>query len=158
MQERVLLIDDRIDDISWLVDDLNARGCKVDQVANEEAARSKLDEIKKALDKGQRPFVLAIIDIMIPVMDIMDLLEIDESFFEDSAMSGVRLCRYARETLQITEGELPIVALTARSDDDDIRKDLRKVGIQHTFSRVPQSDEQSIRSYLERLLARAETD
>jgi CheY-like chemotaxis protein len=153
MRKTVLLIDDRIDDISWLVDDLNARGYEVDQVTNEKAARKKLEEIKKALGKGQRLFLLAILDIMIPVMDIMELIDISDDFFEDSAKTGVRLCRYARKDLGITEEELPIVSLTARSDDVEIRQELEEIGIQGIFGRLPQSNEDNVRKCLDRFLA-----
>jgi CheY-like chemotaxis protein len=156
INKRVLLIDDRVDDISWLVDDLSARGCEVHQVTNEKAARQKLHEVREALDEGEHPVRLAIVDIMIPVMDILELVDIDDDFFEDSAKSGVRLCRYARKELKITEEDLPILSLTARSDDMEIRKELNEIGIQGIFGRMKQNDEEGIREYLGRILA--ETD
>ncbi len=150
-EARVLLVDDHIGDVTWLVDFLEDRGYNVDQVTNEEAARRKLEAVKAAVKAGQETYVLAIIDIMVSIKDIMDLVNLDEKFFEESRETGIRLCAYAREELALEPDDLPIVCISARSDHEEIRKPLGQLGIR-LFSRVPQSREESIREYLKERL------
>lgn len=152
LNNRILLVEDRIGDIKWLIEYLEKRGYEIDQVVNERAARLKLDELQKALTEGKSPYCLAIVDIMVPIMDIMDLVDLEDDFYEDSATTGIRLCRYAREELKISEEELPIVCLSSRSEEEEIRKELREIGIVDVFSRVPQSGEENIRAYIGRKL------
>ena len=145
--EQILLVDDHIGDVTWLVDFLEHHGYEVVQVTNEKDAREKLEEV----EKGQATYVLAIIDIMVSIRDIMDLVDLDEKFYEESRETGIRLCAYAREELKIKPEVLPIVCISARSDHEEIQKPLRQLGIR-LFSRVPQSREESIREYLKEKL------
>jgi CheY-like chemotaxis protein len=156
-KRKILLIDDRIGDIRWLVDDLEYRGYEVDQVANERDAKLMLEEIRRNLDAGQESYSLAIVDIMVPIMDIMDLVDLEDDFYEDSAKTGIRLCRYAREELRISEDELPIVCLSSRSDEEEIRRELEEIGILKLFSRVPQSSKEDIRTYIGKNFPKADS-
>ena len=146
-EARILLVDDHIGDVTWLVDFLEARGYEVDQVANEEAARHKLEAVKD----GRESYALAIIDIMVSIKDIMDLVNLDEKFFEESRETGIRLCAYARKDLKLDAGDLLIVCISARSDHEEIQKSLLELGIR-LFSRVPQTRDESIREYLKETL------
>ncbi len=146
---RILLVDDHIGDISWLVDLLEARGYEVEQVTNEEAARRVLEGVKERLAEGQTAgYGLAVVDIMVSIKDIMDLVDLDEKFYEQSKDTGVRLCRYARDELEISADDLPIVCISARADQEEFKPQLDQLGIP-LFSRTPQNPEESIRSYIE---------
>lgn len=147
--DRVLIIDDHIGDITWLVDYLEDRGYGVDQDTNEVAARQRLALIKE----GKAAYTLAIIDIMVSIMDIMEIVELDDDFYEESRNTGLRLCQYARNELGIHEKTLPIVCISAAADREDIKAGLDELKIR-LFSRVPQAPEESIREYLERELPR----
>ena len=124
---RVLLVDDRIGDIAWLVDYLQARGYSVDHVTNEQAARCRLERVRV----GEARYALAIIDIMVAIKDIMDMVELDdeldEAFFADSRTTGIRLCRWIREDLEISSKELPIVCISARPDIADLQRQLKEI-------------------------------
>ena len=148
---RVLLVDDHVGDITWLIDFLEARGYEVDQVTNEMAARRKLKRIKEDLAKNLRTYELAIIDIMVSTRDIMELVALTNDFYEKSKETGIRLCQYARDDLKISAKRLPIVCISARPDTDDFQPKLEELGIR-LFSRTPQTAEESIRDYLERAL------
>ncbi len=141
MAKTVLLVDDRTDDISWLIDYLEDRGYSYYQVANEESAKSELKKVRMALDNDERLYAVAIVDVMMPVMDIMELVNIEEDFFEDSAKTGVRLCHYARKELGIREEDLPIVVLTSRSDEEEIQEELEEIDVRRIYGRVPEDDE-----------------
>lgn len=121
----VLIVDDNIGAISWLIEFLEWRGYNVDVVSNEEAARTKLE----AVQEGKQAYELAIVDIMVSIKDIMDVPDFDDEFYEASMDTGLRLCRYAREGLGILEEQLPIVCISARYDDEDLRKNLEHIGI-----------------------------
>lgn len=144
---KVLLIDDHVGDISWLIDFLEARGYQVDQETNEVDARAKLESVKE----GESAYNLAIIDIMVSIMDIMDLVDLDDDYFEKSRETGLRLCRYARKELGISEVQLPIVCISAATDREEIQKGLEELGVP-LYSRVPQAPENSIRNFLEQHL------
>ncbi len=123
----VLLVDDRKGDIAWLVDYLEARGYRVDHVTNEQAARGRLERIAA----GKQRYDLAIIDIMVALKDIMDMIELadelDESFFENSRTTGIRLCRWIRGDLDISSDVLPIVCISARPDIGEIERQLEEI-------------------------------
>ncbi len=121
---KVLVVDDNLGDIGWLVDFLGWRGYEVDHVANEEAARSKLDDVQK----GRETYALAIFDVMVSVKDIMDIDDFDDSFYEASMDTGVRLCRYARQELGIGPEQLPIGSISGR-EDPKLKEDLQELGI-----------------------------
>ena len=146
---RVLLVDDHIGDITWLVDLLESRGYEVDNVTDEETARGRLEAVKE----GRASYALAVIDIMVSIQDIRKLAALDEEFFRESKRTGIRLCELARRRLRLSESDLPIVCISARSDHEEIIKPLDELGVR-VFSRVPQSREDSIRGYLEQKLPR----
>lgn len=139
---KVLLVDDHIGDIRWLIDFLEWRGYEVDQITNEEAARRQLEAVKE----GSSSYALAIIDIMVSIKDIMDLVEPNERFYEQSRDTGIRLCHYARKELGLSAERLPIVCISAR-DDDEVKRSLEELDVP-LFSRTPQAVEDSIREYI----------
>ena len=143
---RVLVVDDQAGDIRWLLDLITSRGYTVDLATNQEAAMRQLDQVKS----GAASYALAIFDVMVAIKDLMDLVEIDEDFFEESRDTGIRLCRYARKDLGIPVSELPIACLTVR-EDDEVEKAMRELGIP-LFNRTPNSPSESIRSFLDRQL------
>jgi CheY-like chemotaxis protein len=139
----VLLVDDHVGDITWLMDYLEFQGYEIAHVTNEEAARKKLEAVKAR----KTCYSLAIIDIMVSVKDIMDLVKVSDGLYEDSQRTGIRLCKYARRELGIPAEELPIVCISARADDEEFQEALGELGIK-LFSRVPQTAEESLREYL----------
>lgn len=121
---RVLLIEDQVGDIEWLVDLIKARGYEIDLATNRMAARQRLDAIKD----GRASYALAIIDIMIATEDIERLTELNEESFGDAKRAGIDLCRYARETLRISASTLPIICLSVLQDDAT-KNSLEELGI-----------------------------
>ncbi len=122
---KILLVDDSIGDITWVLDLVEDLGYSVDHATNEESARHKLGLVAKE----KQSYVLAIIDIMVSVKDIMDLVKLDKRFYEESRDTGIRLCRYARKELEISHEDLPIVCMSARSDDTNVVQALDELGI-----------------------------
>ena len=141
------LVDDHLGDIRPLIQRLEWLGYSIDHFANEEAARGALETVSV----GAATYALAIIDIMVSTKDIMDLVDLDASFFENSQDTGIRLCEYARVVLGISDQQLPIICISARSDDN-VKNALGALGIS-LYSRVPKPDE-SIREYLDANLAK----
>ncbi|MCP3961827.1 MAG: response regulator transcription factor [bacterium] len=131
---KILLVDDHLGDIRPLIHHLEWLGYGIDHVANEEAARRALE----AVSADDTAYALAIIDIMVSTKDIMDLVDLDASFLEDSQDTGIRLCEYAREQLGISEEHLPIICISARNDDA-ARDALDALGIP-LYGRVPKPD------------------
>lgn len=148
---KVLIVDDQIGDIRWVIDLLSHYRYSVDVETNEEAARRRLDMVSRS----EVSYVLAIIDIMVATRDMEDLVEIDEEFLEESKDTGVRLCEYARKNLQIPPSKLPIVCFSARDDDPELRHALSKLRIP-LFSRTPQSVGESLRDYIDKNLKPAD--
>lgn len=144
---RVLVIDDQLCDLEWLLDLVKARGHEVVVATNEKEARARLDGVKA----GRESYALAIVDVMMAIADITELAEIDDKFFADSRDSGIRLCRYARQELGLNQAALPLVCLTAR-EDEDVKEAMRALDIP-IFNRASASPQRSIRAYLERALA-----
>lgn len=141
----ILVVDDNIGEIMWLLDLLNWRGYSVDHVGDERSARKKLE----AVQTGDKLYALAIVDVMIATDDITNIIDdLDDRFYEESADSGIRLCRYARNELGILEDQLPIICFSAR-DDDDLKKELQALAIP-LFSRTGEE----IREYLVENLSR----
>jgi CheY-like chemotaxis protein len=144
--KRVFIVDDRIGDLAWLLDLIRSRGYEVVLTTNEQAARKQLEAVRK----GGESYVLAIVDVMVATHDLLDLVALDEKFFEDSRNTGIRLCEYARKELGISPEVLPIVCLTAR-EDEAVKIAMDDLGIR-LFHRAPPSPEESIRSFVEERL------
>jgi len=140
---KVLIVDDHIGDITWLVDFLEDRGYTTDHDTNEMAARRRLEQIRN----GDLEYAHAIVDIMVSIDDITELMELDEKFYRDSRDTGLRLCQYARKELKISKTVLPIVCLSAAADREEIRSGLKELNIE-LYSRAPQSKDEDIREYL----------
>lgn len=147
----VLIVDDQIGDIGWLIDLIQGRGYVIALATNEAAARKQLLGVKQ----GKSSYALAVVDIMVAVMDLMDLMALDEKFFEDSRDTGIRLCRYARQELGLSAQQLPIVCITVR-DDQEVRAAMSELGIR-LFNRAPYGEEESIREWIEENLPRVAT-
>lgn len=140
---RVLVIEDQIGDLLWLLDLIRSRGYEVVLATNEESARKLLE----AAGRGTESYVLAIVDVAVAVKDLHDLIALDEQFFEDSLNTGIRLCRYARKELALSPEKLPMVCLTVR-DDEEVKAAMEELGIP-LFNKAPQSPSESIRGYIE---------
>jgi CheY-like chemotaxis protein len=140
---RVLIVDDQVGDITWLIDLIQDRGYVVVVATNEEAARKQLEAVRQ----GQASYALAIIDVMVAVKDLMDLATLDDDTFEVSRDTGIRLCKYARRDLGLSERDLLIACLTVR-DDNDVKAAMRDLGIP-LFNRAPYGPEDSIGDFVE---------
>ena len=143
---QVLIIDDQLGEILWLLLIIKSYGFDPIVATNEKAARAHL----AAIADGRESYALAIIDVMVALRDLEDLIDLDEDFLEESTDTGIRLCRYARQELGIAEAQLPIGCLTVR-DDDDVKEAMSELAIP-LFHRVPQHSAESIRSFLEQHL------
>src|SRR5215210_224466 len=147
MTERpsVLIVDDQVGDLVWLIDLVQNRGYEIVFATNEEVASERLHAVKGRAES----YVLAIVDVMIAIKDLSKLTSLNNEFFENSRETGIRLCRLARRELGISRGQLPIVCLTVR-DDEDVRNAMKELEIP-LFNRAPGSAD-SIRGYVERHL------
>ncbi|HZF09760.1 MAG TPA: response regulator [Thermoanaerobaculia bacterium] len=142
---RVLIVEDQVGDLYWLLDLIHSRGYEVVVVTNEAAAQERLRAVKDGTDS----FRLAIMDIMVAVKDLKDLVNLDERFFEDSKRTGIRLCHLARDKdkLGLTADQLPIVCLTVR-DDEEVREAMKALGIPF-YNKAPNTPSESIREFIE---------
>jgi hypothetical protein len=147
---RVLIVDDQVGEIVWLLDELRLRGCETVVVSDEDGARRHL----KAVGDGRESYRAAIFDVMVAVKDLWELIDlgedVDEDFFADSRDTGIRLCRYARGELGLTAEELPIACLTVR-DDSAIHQAMDELDIP-LYHRIPESWGESIETFLDRHL------
>lgn len=151
---RVLLVDDQAGEIEWLVRRINERGYEVVLATNEEAARKQC----QALADGEARFEAGIFDIMVAVKDLVALIEmgeeadLDDDFFEASTDTGVRLCRFVREELGLSQEDFPIAALSVR-DDQAVVEALRELGVPLYKREADDRSRQSIVRFLDRHLA-----
>ncbi len=144
LTRRVLIVEDQIGDLLWLIDILHERGYQEVVATNERDARQRLFDVKA----GRESYALAIIDVMVAIMDLDSLIALDEKFFENSRDTGIRICRFARKELKLSASALPIVCLTAR-DDDDVKTDLRALGVRYFNRSADRRSSQSIVTYIE---------
>lgn len=142
----VLIVDDKVGDLIWLLDLINNRGYNIVIATNEQAAQERF----KAVKAGIESYSLAVVDVMVAVKDLTDLATLDGQFFEDSRNTGIRLCQFARRDLAIPGVELPIACLTAR-EDDEVRKAMRELDIP-LFHRAEYSSTGSIRAFIGAML------
>ncbi|HSS48567.1 MAG TPA: response regulator [Thermoanaerobaculia bacterium] len=142
---RVLIVEDQVGDLYWLLDLIRSRGYEVVVATNEAAARERLRAVKEGTDS----FRLAIVDVMVAIKDLKDLSNLDEQFFEDSRQTGIRLCHLARDKdqLGLTFEQLPIVCLTVR-DDEEVREAMKTLGIP-LYNKAPHTPSESIREFIE---------
>ena len=141
----VLVVDDEVGDLGWLLDIVENRDYKIRLATNEEEARTRL----LAVSQGHEAYVLAVVDVMMAIKDITALAEtdLDESFFDESRDSGIRVCRYARRELGISASTLPIVCLTVR-DDDQVKTAMAELEIP-LFDRSPSTSSDEFRRVVE---------
>ncbi|MCP4549177.1 MAG: hypothetical protein GY835_22215 [bacterium] len=142
----MLIVDDQVGDIAWLIDFVKARGYPVDLATNENAARKLL----KAVADGKKSYALAIVDVMMAITDMMSLINLNDKFLQDSRDTGIRLCRYARRELGIPESKLRIVCLTVR-EDSEVKAAMDELKIR-LFNRAPDSEEESIEAFIGKCL------
>lgn len=140
----VLIVDDRKREIEWLIrflkDELD---CKLKYRDNEMDTRAHLRDLT---DRKSMPYSLVIVDIMIPVAKLEDLVVLDEKYLKDSRDTGVRICKYIRHQLRINEEELPLMAISARADNE-LSRQLGELRVP-LFSR----DDLGIRDHLRKIL------
>jgi CheY-like chemotaxis protein len=142
----VLIVDDQVEEILWLLELLDHRGYSVTIATNEKDANARLDAVRA----GAESYVAAIFDVMVSTLSIEEIIAgevaLDDSFFEDSKDTGLRLCRRAR-SLGLT---IPIACLTVRQDAavEALREEL---GIP-VYHRVPFDPSESILEFLDRHL------
>jgi CheY-like chemotaxis protein len=162
MNERasVLIVDDQMGDLLWLLDLIQNRGYDVVVATNEEAAQERL----RAIKAGTEAYALAVVDVMVAVKDLTRIatlgdhqdLTLDDKFFEDSRSTGIRLCQLARLELGIPAGQLLIACLTAR-EDDEVRNAMRELDIPLFHRAEYSSSSDSIRSFIENNLPAVST-
>lgn len=142
---RVLIVEDQVGDLYWLLDLIQSRGYEVVVATNEAAAQERL----RAVKDGTESFRLAIVDVMVAIKDIKDLANLDERFFEDSKRTGIRLCHLARDKdkLGLSAEQLPIVCLTVR-DDEEVREAMKALGVP-LYNKAPHTPSESIRQFIE---------
>jgi CheY-like chemotaxis protein len=143
---RVLIIEDQIGDLLWLLDLIRSRGYETVLVTNEDAARRRLE----AVSRGEESYALAIVDVAVAIKDLADLIALDDQFFEDSQDTGIRLCRYARHELGLTPERFTLACLTVR-DDLDVRREMKALQVP-LFNKAAQSPAESIRGFIEQQL------
>jgi hypothetical protein len=147
---KVLVVDDQVGEIVWLLDDIRRRGCETVVVSTEDAARAQLEAVRD----GREVYRAAIFDVMVAVKDLWDLIalgeDVDEKFFADSRSTGLRLCEYARRELGLTPAQLPIACLTVR-DDAEVQRATAARGIP-LYHRMAEDSAASIRGFLDQYL------
>ncbi len=140
---RVLIVDDQMGDLLWLLDLIQNRGYDAVIATNEEAAQERF----RAIKAGTETYALAVVDVMVAVKDLTRIVALNDQFFENSRNTGIRLCQLARNGLGITAEQLPIACLTAR-EDDEVRNVMRELDIP-LFHRAEYSSSRSIRGFVE---------
>ncbi len=142
----VLIVDDQVGEILWLLALLDNRGYDVNVVANEKDGNAALD----AIHAGTESYVAAIFDVMVSTLPIEEIIaspdELDDEFYRASKDTGLRLCHRARQ-LELT---LPIACLTVRQDAEvKALKDDLEIPV---FHRVPLDESESIMTFLDKHL------
>lgn len=140
---RVLIVDDQVGDLLWLLDLIQNRGYDAVIATNEETAEERF----RAVKAGTESYALAVVDVMVAVKDLTRIAALDDQFFEDSRNTGIRLCQLARRELGISAEQLPIACLTAR-EDDEVRNAMQELAIP-LFHRAAYSSSESIRGFVE---------
>ncbi len=153
LKGRVLIVDDQPYEIEWLVDHIGARGFEIDLATNKAAA----DDLIRRIPSGEKSYKWAIFDVMVAIKNLHDLAQLDDDFFEESRNAGIDLCRLAREELDISATDLPIVCLTVR-EDDELKQALKELDIP-LYSRAGLLDrEDAIDKFLDEWLPQVEAD
>lgn len=153
--KRILIVDDQIDELNWLLDVFLSAGYEVVLVSDEETAIQELDEI--AAHRAQ--YDLAVVDVMVAAKSVEALVE--EISRKDLASgsgrrskqsrdAGIRICEYARSILGLKEVDLPIQCLTVRTDAAVIET-MRRLGIP-VSERLPEGSTGAVLESIARLL------
>jgi CheY-like chemotaxis protein len=145
-QKKVLIVDDQVEEILWLLELLQHRGYGVIVVTNGKDADSRLT----AIHGGTEDYAAAIFDVMLSTLSIEEIVssqaELNDDFFKESKDTGLRLCRRAKQ-LGLT---LPIACLTVRKDAE-VEAVSDETGIP-VYHRIPLDESESIMGFLDRHL------
>ncbi len=159
-RRKVFIVDDQAGEIRSLIRRIKNRGYDLMLATNEREAERMLQEVAD----HPSSFVAAIFDVMVATVDFATLLEMDDSVdleskvLEPSVDTGLRLCRYARERLRIAEADLPIAALSVRTDDE-LREALGQLGVPlYDRTQIDAEDERSIMRFVEQHLPRRDEE
>lgn len=145
----VLIVDDQ--DVEWLIDIIRDKGYTTILESTEFDAKECLRRTAEDIKSKGGIYKLAIFDVMVAIKSLTEAEDLDDFFDEESKDSGIRLCRYVRETLELTEKELPIVCLSLR-EDQDLKHKLRMMNISLFYRAAQDEDENSIIPFLDKHL------
>ncbi|HTG33802.1 MAG TPA: hypothetical protein VLB76_12810 [Thermoanaerobaculia bacterium] len=145
-KKAVLIVDDQVEEILWLLELLQHRGYDVTVCTNERDANLRLE----AIHDGKEEYAAAIFDVMVSTLSIEDILSsqlaLNAEFFESSKNTGLRLCRRAKQLgLQ-----LPIACLTVRNDVE--MEALREETGIPVYHRIPLDQTESIMIFIDNYL------
>ncbi len=152
---RVFIIDDQAGDIGSLIRRITKLGYEIDLATNEQDAQEGLRQVAE----DPQSYAAGIFDIMAAVVDLETLLEmgddvdLQKKVFEDPIDTGVRLCRYARQTLGLDAEAFPIAALSVR-EDSELKQALDELGVPLYRRAVEDASEHSIMRFVDRYLPR----
>ncbi len=150
---KVFIVDDQAGEIRSLIRRIKNRGYDVELATNERDAQAGLQQI--AADPHR--YAAGIFDIMVATVDLETLLEmgdgvdLTEEVFKPSIDTGIRLCRYARETLRLDAAAFPIAALSVR-DDAEVKRALEELDVPLYERGAEDRSERSIMDFVERYL------
>lgn len=147
----VLLIEDQVGDLFWIIDLVQARGYQVEAARNEEDARMALAQV--AANPGR--YALVLIDVMMATIDINRVLRepnLDPKALEPSPEAGIRLAQYLREELRVTPQQVAVICCTAKHEDAKVRRIMEELDIP-VYDRYARAQESSLRTWLKTNLA-----
>jgi hypothetical protein len=116
-RKRVLLVDDEITDLEFLLSTIRNQGKEYDIARNEAEAFYFLNRM---IDNDDL-YLLAVINSVV-VKDLSELIsmpELPRSFFSNAKGTGIRLCRFVRDELRVPAERMPI-ALTLKKRADEV--------------------------------------
>lgn len=148
---KVLMIEDNIGDMRWLIPVLQRRGYGVTVVSSELDARVELERAAS----GEEQWALVVLDIQLATRGSRDFEKMTKAEIEalpPSKDSGIRLARYARQSLGLDERKLPIVCASIRPDEA-LARAMAALGIPQ-LSRDDSDENTSLRHYVEHWLPR----
>jgi len=143
---RVLMVEDQVGDLFWVIDLLQGRGYHVEAAKNEEAAREALAEVAAHLGE----FALVILDVMMATVDINRLVQegnLSSEALLPSLEAGLRLARYLRHDLGVGPRDVRVVCCTARAGDPEVQRVMEQLQIP-VFGKVARPAESSLRAWL----------
>jgi len=124
---KVLVIDDKPREVEWLFDLVQKCGYEIEHLTNEKDTRAHVEGLLN--QASSLPYAVAIIDIMMPVAKLEDLIVLEDDDLRDSRETGWRICQFLRQEKKISADDLPIIAISARYDNDLLAKRLEKIDV-----------------------------